>query len=140
MKSTRRKIYFAVFEPTKTGYSIYFPDFPGCISVSKDIPEGIAMAQEALSLHYGCMVEDGDLIPEPTLPPFVDMSTEDFVVPVEIFPRIYDLETKFSYNLNNKKTRKTLTIPTWLNVAAKNADINFSQFVQQALKAELGMQ
>ncbi|MCL1986440.1 MAG: type II toxin-antitoxin system HicB family antitoxin, partial [Firmicutes bacterium] len=29
--------------------------------------------------------------------------------------------------------------PMWLNVAAKNANINFSQFMQQALKAELGI-
>ena len=36
-----------------------------------------------------------------------------------------------------KSVRKTLTIPAWLNVAAKERNINFSQTLQEALIAKL---
>lgn len=35
--------------------------------------------------------------------------------------------------------KKTLTIPSYLNILAKNKNINFSQVLQNALKKELGI-
>ena len=40
---------------------------------------------------------------------------------------------------NNKAVKKTLTIPAWLNTAALEQNINFSQVLQDALKAQLHM-
>jgi post-segregation antitoxin (ccd killing protein) len=37
----------------------------------------------------------------------------------------------------NKAVKKTLTIPMWLNQRAEDANINFSQLLQKALKTEL---
>ena len=37
----------------------------------------------------------------------------------------------------NKSVRKTLTIPAWLNTAALEMDINFSQVLQEALLAKV---
>jgi len=124
------KIYFAIFEPTGTGYGIYFPDFPGCISVGEDLSEAMDMAKEALELHYNSMAEDGDPIPLPTMPPFTNLDEGEFAVPIEI--SMHPTETK--------PVRKTVTIPAWLNNAAENAHINFSSFVQHALKVELDLQ
>ena len=36
-------------------------------------------------------------------------------------------------------TKKTLTIPNYLDMLAKNKNINFSQVLQEALKKELGL-
>lgn len=36
-----------------------------------------------------------------------------------------------------KSVKKTLTIPSWLNTAALEQNINFSQVLQEALKAKL---
>ena len=36
-----------------------------------------------------------------------------------------------------KAVKKTLTIPAWLNKEAEEANINFSQTLQKALKHEL---
>ena len=36
-----------------------------------------------------------------------------------------------------KSVRKTLTIPAWLNVAAQERNINFSQTLQEALLAKI---
>ena len=38
-----------------------------------------------------------------------------------------------------KAVKKTLTIPAWLNTAALEQNINFSQVLQDALKAQLHM-
>ena len=46
------------------GYSLFFPDFPGCVSCGSDIKEACEMAHEALELHVGSMLEDGEALPE----------------------------------------------------------------------------
>lgn len=38
-----------------------------------------------------------------------------------------------------KAVKKTLTIPAWLNTAALEQNINFSQVLQEALKAKLNL-
>ena len=40
----------------------------------------------------------------------------------------------------NRAVKKTLTIPSWLNIEAERAGVNFSQILQDGLKARLGIQ
>ena len=47
----RKLTYLAVFEPTEDGYSVYFPDLPGCISVGSDFEDARRQATDALGLH-----------------------------------------------------------------------------------------
>ena len=42
--------------------------------------------------------------------------------------------------VKNVSVKKTLTIPAWLNAAAEAAHVNFSQVLQEGLKARLGLQ
>ena len=123
--------YFAVFEPTSSGYSAYFPDLPGCITVGKDIEETIRMAKEALGLHLWGLEKDEEQIPKTSLPPFSDISSNSFVMPIEVFPKIFKNE------IENKAIKKTLTIPYWLNDLAEKDNVNFSQILQNALKEYL---
>jgi predicted RNase H-like HicB family nuclease len=132
MEAFMRKVtYFAVFEPSKTGYSLYFPDLPGCISCGDNMEHAIQMAREALGLHYWAMEKDGDDLPVPTCPPYDEMGKDDFVIPIEIFPDIV------KGTIENKAVKKTLTIPYWLNSEAEQAGVNFSQLLQNALKEYL---
>ena len=39
----------------------------------------------------------------------------------------------------NKSVNRTVTLPAWLNAAALERNINFSQVLQEALKAQLHM-
>lgn len=48
------------------GYSIFFPDFPGCVSAGDTISQTVDMGREALTGHIAVMVEYGDPIPAPT--------------------------------------------------------------------------
>lgn len=75
----------AVFESLTDGYSIYFPDLPGCISWGKNIEEAKLQAKDALELHIFGMEESGEKIPIPS--EIVSATNEDdVVVTITAFP------------------------------------------------------
>lgn len=125
--------YFSVFEPCEDGYSVYFPDLPGCISMGSDIKEAEKNAEEALGLHLWGMEEDNEEIPEATLPPFEDAEINCFIVPITVYMELVRNE------MENKAVKKTLTIPYWLNEIAEKNKVNFSQVLQTALKEILNV-
>ena len=50
----RKITYLAVFESIESGYSVYFPDLPGCVSYGESFEDAQKQAAEALGLHiYG---------------------------------------------------------------------------------------
>lgn len=50
------------------GFTVEFPDLPGCLTCGDTLAETLTMAREAMSLHLYGMEEDGDQIPEPSDP------------------------------------------------------------------------
>jgi predicted RNase H-like HicB family nuclease len=66
--------YAVVFEPTSTGYSAYVPDLDGCVASGATLDEAHVLMSEALALHIAGMVEDGDLIPDPSHVEFVSVA------------------------------------------------------------------
>jgi len=58
--------YVALFEKEKNGYSVEFPDFPGCVTCGDDLDEAVDMAHEALAMFVEGMLEDGESLPEPS--------------------------------------------------------------------------
>lgn len=62
--------YPATFTPHTDGtgrYDVTFADLPGCVSHGGHPLRTLsAWLQEALGLHIGSMVEDGDTLPEPS--------------------------------------------------------------------------
>ena len=58
-------VYYAGFIPTKEGFAVLFPDFPGCNSQGDNLEDAVAMAAEALEGHIGAMLDDGDPMPHP---------------------------------------------------------------------------
>jgi predicted RNase H-like HicB family nuclease len=44
-------------------YDVTFYDLPGCVTSGDTWADAMRMAQEALTLHLGAMLEDGDPIP-----------------------------------------------------------------------------
>ncbi len=55
-----------IHKDADSDYGVSFPDFPGCISVGRDLDEARGMAEEALAFHVEGMIQDGDAIPEPS--------------------------------------------------------------------------
>jgi predicted RNase H-like HicB family nuclease len=57
--------YLIIIEPTKTGYSAYSPDLPGCITVGKTAEQTRVHMQEDIELYKAELVEMGENIPKP---------------------------------------------------------------------------
>lgn len=125
----RKLTYLAVFEPTKNGYSVYFPDLPGCISAGNDFEDAQQQAADALGLHIYGMEKDGDEMPTPSKNPVLDPDTApgSIVSPISVFPNIVRSE------LDNRAVKTNLTIPAWLKEIAEDRGVNYSKVFQAAL-------
>lgn len=61
-------VYPALFHLNEDdgSYTITYPDFPGCISEGKSLENALYMAQDALRVWIGYVLEDGAPLPSPT--------------------------------------------------------------------------
>ena len=55
-----------IHKDADSDFGVSFPDFPGVITAGTDLDDARAMAEEALTLHIEGMVEDDEVIPEPS--------------------------------------------------------------------------
>ena len=59
------QFFLAIIEgDQETGYSVFFPDLPGCTSGGETIDQAARNAEDALRGHLALMVRDGDSIPD----------------------------------------------------------------------------
>lgn len=121
--------YLAVFEPSGEGYSVYFPDLPGCISYGNSYEEAQREAEDALGLHLYGMAKDGEEIPAPSKHPQVDPESAPgcLVSLVTVYPDIVANE------IDNRKLKTNVTIPAWLKEAAEEMNVNYSKILEAAL-------
>ncbi|MCD8119878.1 MAG: type II toxin-antitoxin system HicB family antitoxin [Lachnospiraceae bacterium] len=140
-------IYPACFYKEADGqYSVIFPDLDNLSTCGSNLGEAMAMAIDCLAGYLKWCSEDGTPVPEPsplsTIDPIAiakeidpdDTSCEAFVNMVSVDVEAYAKEHF------DKSVKKTLTIPSWLNTAALEAGINFSQTLKEALMAKLKIQ
>ncbi|MFI5211867.1 MAG: type II toxin-antitoxin system HicB family antitoxin [Ignavibacteria bacterium] len=60
------KKYLVVFEKTKTGYSAFVPDLPGCAAAGKSKFKTEKLIKEAIEFHIEGLNLYGYRVPEPT--------------------------------------------------------------------------
>ena len=129
-----RYIYAAIFESCEEGgYSVSFPDLPGCFTEGDDLLEAMEMAEEAACGWLSGEIDAGREIPKPTEREELKETEGSFINMISL-----DLDA-YRRKKGDRAVKKTLTIPAWLNEAAISADINFSQVLQDALKEKLGV-
>lgn len=123
--------YPAFFYFDEDGISIEFPDLPGCLPCAQTQEEAFHCAKEALALHLYGMEQDHEQIPAPS--PVASLTPEDgaVITLIDVFM------PSFRERMNNKSVNRTVTLPAWLNAAAAERNINFSQVLQDALKAQI---
>ena len=63
------KRYLMIIEPTETGYSIYSPDIPGCVSTGQTREEAERNMREAIEFHIEGLKQEGYPVPEPQASP-----------------------------------------------------------------------
>lgn len=130
-------IYPACFYPCEEGgYTVIFPDLPGCVTEGNDLRDAIDMAIDAASgwLLYLVEEEHG---------PIPKASNIKDVVPDEYengFVSLISVNlTEYSQKHGHRAVKKTLTLPAWLNTMAEEHNVNFSQVLQTALYTHLGI-
>lgn len=57
--------YLVIVEETKTGYSAFSPDLPGCVATGKTREEVEKAVHDAIEFHLDGLREDGEPIPSP---------------------------------------------------------------------------
>lgn len=125
--------YPALFHKAEEGgYWISFPDIPECLTQGDNMSEAYEMAVEALGLALEDRIKEND-IPAPTEVDALSPEKGAYTVIIE-----FDL-LEYRRRHNAKAVKKTLSIPQWLNEEATSKGINFSQVLQDGLKARLGL-
>ena len=124
--------YPAVFEQdANQSFNVSFPDLPGCYTCGETLAETIEMAADALALMLYHYEEEDRPAPKPSA--LKNLSTDK-----SGFLSYIACDTiGYRKRYNNKAVKKTLSIPEWLNELAIDAEINFSQVLQDALKQQL---
>lgn len=125
-------IFPAIIEKNPHNFNIYFPDLPGCVASGDTISQAISEAKGALELHLWGMEQDDEKIP---VPEYKDMHIAQNETICFIDVNMFNIRAQ----MNNRAVKKTLTIPWYLNELAEKHKINFSQLLQTALKAQLGL-
>ncbi|MCR4886267.1 MAG: type II toxin-antitoxin system HicB family antitoxin [Clostridiales bacterium] len=123
----------AVFVKEDAGYSVEFPDIENCFTCGETLEEAMEMAEDALAMMLTDMEDNRQPIPAASEPRQVK-APEDAIVTLVLADT-----AEYRRRTSNMAIKKTLTIPQWLNVAAEKANVNFSQTLQEALTAKLGL-
>lgn len=122
-------VYPAVFMPEEAGngYTVVVPDLPGCVTEGDSLAEAILMAEDAASGWVLNELEEGRSVPQASDASKVTHEEDAFVSLI-----VLDMDA-YAEKYGEKAVRKNLTIPAWLNTFAEQANINFSQVLQDAL-------
>ena len=137
-------IYPACFFHEKNdSYSVIFPDLNWLATQGDTFQEAMEMAVDCLAGYiYTCQI-DGEDIPKPSK--LSDINTEVIAKELESpmcesFVNMVAVDVaSYAKEHFEKSVKKTLTIPAWLNTAALEQNINFSQLLQDALKSKLNI-
>lgn len=121
-------IYLAVFKEEKGQYSAWIPDFNLTVK-GTNLADTIMVARTAIAkkLFSG---EGREVFSASRIMKY-DCAEEEFAAIIDI-----DL-VKYRRKYDNRRIRKNLTIPNWLNEEAEKQDVNFSRVLEEAIKRKL---
>ena len=61
-----RQYIALIHKDEDSDYGVSFPDFPGVVTAGQTLDEARTLAEEALAFHIEGLVEDDEIIPEPS--------------------------------------------------------------------------
>ena len=116
-----------------SGYAVNVPDLD-IDTQGENIADAISMARDAIGMWACFDIDEGRKVPQPS-------STYNIAVPSGSTLAFVDIDIDaYRRAHDNRSIRKNLTLPSWLNDLSENAGFNFSQVLQDALKAKLNIQ
>ena len=123
----KKLFYPALFHKAEEGgFWITFPDFPECMTQGENMQDAYEMAWDALGLAVVSRIENRESLPPATEPYAITAVSDTFCI-------------AYQKKHNSKAIKKTLSIPEWLNEAATDMNVNFSQVLQDALIQKLNL-
>lgn len=130
MKKTERYFYPAVFTYTDgQEIAIDFPDLK-CATSGINDNDALLSARELLGCVLNGLEEDGEEIPAPTPLANIETAPNERAVLIDVYmPSVRQAHS-------NRSVNRTVTLPAWMNTAALERGINFSQVLQDALKTQ----
>lgn len=133
--------YPACFLKEENGYSVIFPDLDFLATCGDTLEEAMRMAVDCLAGHLYLLQKEGVLPQEPSPIETVDagaVARELDVTPQTAFVNMVTVDVEeYARAQFERPVKKTLTIPSWLNAAARERNIDLSQVLQDALKEQL---
>ena len=130
-------MYPACFYKEKEGgYSVIFPVL-GIATCGDTLDEAMKMAVDCLAGYlYSAKMEQEEVPDAPEMESIdVDAEYDEYE---SAFVNMVTVDVaEYAKTHFEKSVKKTLTIPAWLNDLAIENNINFSQVLQSALKAQL---
>lgn len=121
--------YPAIFTPCEEseGYTVEFPDLPGCVTEGKDMVHAIEMAQDAANGWLLLELEEGNQLPTPSPISYITTTDTSFVNMV-----VLDVET-YAEQYGTKAVRRNITLPAWISTYVDKNNISCSKVLQEAL-------
>lgn len=133
--------YPACFIKEAEDYSVIFPDLNDLATCGATLDEAFVMAVDCLAGYLYRLQKEGEAAPKASPIGKIDpakIAKELEVSADEAFVNIVTVDVEeYAKAHFEKSVKKTLTIPAWLNKAALDENINFSQVLQDALKSQL---
>ena len=136
-------MYPACFFHDAEGYCVIFPDLNWLATQGSTFEEAMEMAIDCLAGYLHTCRMDGDAIPSPSKlsdihPEEIAKELDPEAPPCETIVNMVSVDVDaYAKQHFEKSVRKTLTIPAWLNAAALDMQLNFSQVLQEALLAKI---
>lgn len=122
-------VYPVILTQDNDIYLAEIPDFD-IMTQGESLADAIEMARDAISITGVDMQDENKELPKPTN--IIDIHSDDGIVTlVDV-----DLEA-YRRMIENRSVKKNCTLPAWLCAKAEQANINFSQTLQEALTEKL---
>jgi len=122
-------VYPVLLYPDDNKVGITVPDLAGCHTFGDNKAEALLMAKDAIEMWLWDAENNSESIPNASDPLFVPDGYETTLVAADT--------DEWRRANDTRAVKKTLSIPSWLNVQAEKANAPFSQILQEGLKEYL---
>lgn len=127
-----KKVYPVILTPDNEMFLVNVPDFD-ILTQGTDLANALEMARDAICITAVDMQDENKTLPMPSAISSINAEGDSIVTLVDV-----DLDA-YRRMLDNRTVKKNCTIPSWLNVKAEEAGINFSAVLREALENRLNI-
>ena len=119
--------YTAIFTPDEDGWVVDFPDLERCATNADSLEEAIVQANNILEDYMAILERNNMPIPEPT--PYEDIEPPKYGYKQRIVVVMREARLRWL----EKKVKRTITLPAWIDQIASEEGLNLSQILQATL-------